>query len=284
MADGVGRAGPAAALAVSVLCGSAMAGDGGSQLYASAPATGWTITLTGTVEVGPLYDGGRRYGLGGLPSVSWRPIGTPDTFGAPDDSLDYTLFESGRFSFGPVLNVRFGRHRRDDKRLAGLRSVPWTIEPGVFAQYWLLEDRLRARVEIRRGFHDHTGFTSDLSVDWVEQLGRFTLSGGPRLSLGDAAFMRANFGISPAEAAVSGAVPAFSPGAGAKSVGIETALSYAWNDTWTTTLFGRYDRLVGPAAESPVADVLGSRDQFTLGLSVAWSFDWVTGSASAGKP
>lgn len=237
------------------------------------PAAEWIVTLGVSAAVAPRYDGASLYGPYALPSFSIRRSDEAAGFSAPDDGFDYTLLSGERWAIGPVLNLRGGRYLASDRRLYGLRDVPWTVEAGVFAEVWPIQNRLRTRLEIRHGFRGRAdGFVGDLSVDWVEKFGRFTLSGGPRMSFADADYMDANFGVLPTEAAANMRVRAFDPGPGVKSLGLAAALSYAWSDTWTTTAYARYDRLVRDAAASPIVRRFGSRDQFTIGTELTFSF------------
>lgn len=59
---------------------------------------------------------------------------------------------------------------------------------------------------------------------------------------------------------------------GVKSVGVAGALTYDLTEHWSSTAFGGYDRLVGEAADSPVAKKLGAKNSYTVGLGVAYSF------------
>ena len=56
------------------------------------------------------------------------------------------------------------------------------------------------------------------------------------------------------------------------SAGLLGSASYKWNDTWSTTGYAGYNRLVDQAAASPIPRRLGSLDQFTVGASVSYSF------------
>jgi len=237
------------------------------------PAKGWIITLGGSFEMGPKYDGANSIGPSFMPSISWRRAGEEAGFSAPDDGLDFALYETDRFSVGVVGSYRAGRYASSNGKLFGLRDVPWSIEAGAFAEYWLVPDRLRTRIEVRQGFNGHHGVVADLSADWVERLGSFTFAVGPRLSLGTAPFMRRQFGVLPYEAALNGLVTPYKPGGGAKSVGLASSLEYAWSPSFSTTLFARYDRLVGEAAKSPLVDTIGQRNQFSVGVGVSYSFN-----------
>ena len=236
-------------------------------------AGGWVVTLGVMPAVGPRYDGAKLYGLGGSPIFDIRRADQPKGFSAPDDGFDMSLFGNDVFGIGPVFNARGGRYLSADRSLYGLRDVPWTIESGIFVEFWPLKDRLRTRLEVRHGFRGRSdGFVGDLSVDWVEKLGAFTVSGGPRFSVADADYMDANFGVLPAEAAANRRVTAFDASAGPKSVGLAAAVSYDWSATWTTTAFVRYDRLVADAAKSPIVRHFGTRDQITVGTGLSYSF------------
>lgn len=240
----------------------------------TTPAKGWIVTLGGSLQLGPKYDGASAAGLSFMPSLSWRRVGEPEGFSAPDDSLDYALYETDRFSFGVAGSWKGGRYSSSSARLFGMRDVPWAVEAGVFAEFWPILDRLRTRVEIRQGFHGHHGVVADLSADWVERIGRFTLSAGPRLALGNASYMRRNFGVTPAESALNGLLTPYRPSGGAKSVGFAGAVEYKWSEQWSTTGFARYDRMIDEAERSPIVRTIGRRDQFTVGLGANYSFNW----------
>lgn len=236
-----------------------------------APISGWTITLGASAEFGPDYDGAKGMRGSAMPTLSLRRA-SDDNFSAPDDGMDFALYETETFRIGLAGDYKAGRYSGSSNKLFGLRDLPWTIEAGAFAEFWPIEDRLRTRIEIRQGFNGHHGVVADLSADWVEQIGRFTLSAGPRMTLGSKAYMRRNFGVTPYEAAVNGLLPAYSPGGGIKSVGFTAALEYAWDDNWSTEVFARYEHLLQDAARSPLVRLIGERDQITVGIGVSYSF------------
>lgn len=262
----------AAALGVAV-SGAARAADATPLASPQAEApSGWIATVGGTAVLSPRYAGAEKYGLSGLPSLSFRRPGTPLEFSAPDDGLDYTLYGTPAFKFGPVANLRPGRSAGIDARLSGLDNYHWTVEAGAFAEYWPVPNVLRTRFELMHGVSSHDGFVANVSADLVHKFSAFTLSGGPRLALADAGVMEVEFGVRPLAALRNGLVPPFDPRGGVKSAGYEIALSYDWSDQWRTTVFQRYDRLVGDAAASPITRRFGSPDQFTVGLGANYSF------------
>lgn len=106
----------------------------------------------------------------------------------------------------------------------------------------------------------------------MQRYGAFTFSIGPRLAFGDSDFTREYFGISPIEAAINTRVPAFTPDGGITSVGGLASIRYKWSEQWATTVYGGYNRLVEDAGRSPIARVLGSRDQYVIGAQLSYSF------------
>ena len=231
------------------------------------------VTVTANALVAPRYPGADEMGLVAYPSVSFRRAGEPKRFSTPDDGLSVPFYDTAAFRIGAVGRFRGGRYLETDRRLFGLEDVPWAVEPGVFAEFWPLAF-LRTRAEVRRGFNGHEGFVADLGADVVQRFGAVTVSLGPRLSLGDQEFTRTYFGVTPAESALNGLLPPYRPSGGTTSVGALASLSVDWSERWSTTVSGSYARLVGDAADSPIVRQFGSRDQFTVGASLSYSFGW----------
>jgi outer membrane protein len=247
------------------------------QLLSPEPASSWIVTLGAQLQAQPKFVGSDAFSPGGAPILTIRRLGDSEPFTAPDDNADFTVFGNERFRIGPVANLDGGRYFSDDRRLAGLRKVPWGIEAGLFGEFWPIVGKLRTRVEVRYGF-GYRGAIADFGADWVERFGRFTLSGGPRATLADSTYMRRYFGVTASQAAASGQLSPFTPGGGLRSVGIEAAASYQLSDSWRTFVFMRYDRLVGDAARSPIVTKFEARDLFTVGIGFTYSF--VTGGFS----
>lgn len=250
--------------------GSAQAADPFFTLLPESPS-GWIVTLKGNLQAQPTYPGADDLSFIGYPSLSLRRAGTVERFSAPDDGLSFSVLDASALRFGVVGRFVGGRYLRDDRRLVGLDKINWAIEPGLFVEYWPV-DFLRARAEIRHGINGHDGFVADLGLDLVQTFGAFTVSAGPRLSLGDGEFTRTYFGVTPEEAALNGQVWAYRPSGGITSVGAIASASYNWSEQWATTAFVSYKRLVGDAADSPIVQEFGSENQIGLGLTISYSF------------
>lgn len=238
------------------------------------PAYSWLLTVNATVLVVPDFPGAKTYGFIGFPSLSLRRTDSAENFQAPDDGVSIALFGDSQWSVGLTGRYQSGRYRENDRsRLYGIHDAKWALEPGLFAEYWAVPDTLRLRGEIRYGLNGYNGLVGNLSADYVKRVGKWTLSIGPRLAVAGGEYMDTYFSVSPLDAAFNGRVSAYSADAGVKSVGVAAAATYKWNDTFSTTVRGGYDRLVGSAADSPIVKNLGSKDQFSVGATASYTFD-----------
>ena len=208
------------------------------------------------LSVGPYIDGSRTRE-------------SEFAFEAPDESFGSPLLRAGNFAFGPAFDF-IGKRTAADVG-ADLPKVGFSIEAGGFAQVELTP-ALRLRLEGRKGLSGHKGWTGEISADYVARKGDdWLFSIGPRVTLGDAKYTRAYFGVTPAAAATSG-LAAFDPDGGIQSVGIAAGYHRMLGKNWGIAAYGRYDRLVGDASDSPVTRELGSRDQPSVGLALSYTF------------
>lgn len=219
-------------------------------------------------QLAPSWPGADKYSVGPYIDVS-RTRASAFEFEAPDESFGSPLVHSGDFAFGPALGF-IGKRTASDIG-ADLPKVGFSIEAGGFAQAYLMPS-LRVRVEGRKGLSGHKGWVGEVSADYIAREGDdWLLSIGPRVTLGDAKYTRAYFGVAPAAALASG-LPAYDPGGGVQSVGVTAGYHRMIGKNWGVAVYGRYDRLVGDAADSPVARQLGSRSQPSGGVALSYTF------------
>jgi outer membrane scaffolding protein for murein synthesis (MipA/OmpV family) len=133
---------------------------------------------------------------------------------------------------------------------------------------------MRVRGEVRKGIVTHDAIVGDLAVDAFTNLTpALQISGGPRLSAATADYFKSYYGVNAAESTLSGLSP-YSPGGGLKSAGFGGALTWKTTDKVTTSLFGEYEHLLGPAADSSIVKERGSPNQFLVGVSATYRFDF----------
>ncbi|XSC48226.1 MipA/OmpV family protein [Bradyrhizobium sp. RDT10] len=203
---------------------------------------------------------------------SLRPSDRTARFRNPRDGTSIALIHTGGLYFGPVGKFRYGRYESDSQELRGLGDIDWTLEVGLFAEYWP-SDWMRGRVEVRRGFHGHEGFIVDLSAEFVVPVMQsWTLSGGPRLTLADTDATAPYFGVNAAQSAASG-LPVFDAKGGIYSIGAGMQARYQLTPQWAVRSYVEYSRLMGDAGSSPLVTDRGSANQVTFGLGATYSFD-----------
>ncbi|HEY7853394.1 MAG TPA: MipA/OmpV family protein [Caulobacteraceae bacterium] len=237
---------------------------------AGAWATDWIVTVGGRVAASPPYEGANHDNVRPSLLFSVRRADRPYRFTPPDDGGSLALFASKHFDFGPVLFFRYSRS--DTGALKGFDKIGFAVEPGVFVNLWAT-DWLRARVQIRQGVLGHHGAVGDAGIDLIRTGRKWDASIGPRVGYGDARYMDTYFGVTPLEARRSPLLnTAYEPGAGVRNIGVETAFAYHWTNRLRTVVDVGYHRLAHAAADSPVVAIAGSRDQFSAGVGLTYSF------------
>lgn len=193
----------------------------------------------------------------------------PFRFEAPDDGFAIPLISVKGFSAGPAANFESSRKNSDVGAPVG--KVKATIEAGAFAQYEIGEN-FRLRGDLLKGIGGHRGLVSSLGGDYIARDGdRYVFSVGPRLLFSDGRYQRAYFGVD-AEAAAASGLPVYRPNAGLHAVALTSGISYQFSPRIGMFGFGRYERLVGDAAKSPIIREFGSRNQLSGGLGLSYTF------------
>lgn len=194
---------------------------------------------------------------------------TPFRFKAPDDVPGIGIFRSHGFSAGPEANFEF--RRRDSDVGAPLGEVKRTIEAGAFAQY---DDGhgIRVRGDVRKGINGHKGVVGSFGADKYWRDGdRYVFSIGPRVLFSDDRYQQAFFGVTP-QASLATGLPVYTPKGGIHALAIASGLTYQMNSRFGLFGYARYERLVGDAAKSPIIQQLGSRDQYSGGIGLTYTF------------
>lgn len=249
----------------------AKAADTTRMAFAPSTMDGYIVTVKGNILASPKYQGADPLSIIGYPSLSFRKAGETPKFSSPDDGIGFALYDQNRFSAGLVFRYKGGRYDGSDKDLRGIHDVRWTVESGGFVEAWAHEN-IRLRAELRRGFREKDGFAATLGMDWVKSFSGWTVAIGPRLAFADGSYMRHNFGVTARDAALNPRVWEYRAKSGLKSAGLYASATYQFNEAWAATIHGGYDRLVRSAANSPITTSLGSRNQVSFGLTVAYSF------------
>ena len=220
-------------------------------------------------QIYPSYPGSDEYDVGPLFSFDRARGNEPFEFEAADESFGFALADLGGLQFGPVVNWEGARTAEDVG--AALPKVKFSIEPGAFVSYQL-SDNLRLRGEIRKGVTGHKGWIGVAGADFIMRDGdEWLFSVGPRVTWSDDRYQDVWFGVAPEDAGPSG-LPAYDPEGGIQAYGATASFLTQFTPRWGIMTYAKYDRLVGDAADSPVVREHGSRDQFSGGLGLTYTF------------
>jgi MipA family protein len=86
----------------------------------------------------PSFEGSSNLEIDPIPVFQARPTGKSmaSRFRSVRDSSGIALVRADSFYFGPVAKFIKAREEADHEELRGLGDVDWTLEVGVFAEYW----------------------------------------------------------------------------------------------------------------------------------------------------
>jgi len=256
-----------ASTAVAMLPGAALAQD--AQKAESTPS-GHRVRVGLGVQVRPDYIGADSTEVAPLFKFNIARGSNQFKFSAPDDGPSIAVISSNGFSFGPTANLASGRKDKDVGAPVG--RVKTTFEAGAFAQFQA-NDSWRVRGELLKGLNGHDGLVGTIGADKIWREGdKYVFSIGPRLLFSDSDYQRAYFEVTPAAALATG-LPVYRPSGGIHAVAATTGLTYQFNDRFGMVGFGRYERLVGDAAKSPIVREFGSRNQLSAGIGLSYTFN-----------
>ncbi|WP_084085511.1 MipA/OmpV family protein [Cupriavidus sp. USMAA2-4] len=214
----------------------------------------WGIRLGAGAIMRPMYDGASRYHMLAGPSIDIRYRDL--LFLSTGEGLGINLVSTPHWRAGIALSYDLGRRSEDDPgHLHGLPNLNPAPEAKLFAEYVVSKSfPLVLRVDARRTLAPDDGWTADIGA-YLPLPGSsetFYWFAGPTVTLADSRYMARRFGIDAAQAASSGYAP-YSPGGGIKSAGFGVSTVYYLNKHWFATADVALSRLLGAAANSPLA-------------------------------
>ena len=230
----------------------------------------WLVTIGGGARVNPEYPGADGLDVGPMPIFNFRREGAPLPFEAPDEGSGFGILrilgEDNAFDFGPAIQFQ-GKRRQDDVG-APVGDVGFTVEVGGFAEVFVAES-FRLRGEMRRGIGGHEAWLGDLYADFVlRDDDSYVFSIGPRARWASNRWHDSYFGVRTA----APNLPLYDPDGGIYAYGVTAGLTHMLGSN--VGLYGHagIDRLVGDAADSPIVSNFGSRNQYSAGLGLFYTF------------
>jgi len=250
-----------------------------------AQTTGSAIEVPGVrnfaaaaVGMVPDYLGSDDYTIGIAPAGVIRFGDTDRYVRLLVTDINVNLIDSPNWSFGPALNYRLGRSDVDDNAVDQMRNIDGTLEVGAFGGWtWIGSDDPRHRFSLGTEVlydvgGEHDGYLISGSVKYFQPVARpLTLSIGAALTYGSGDYMDTYFGVNAGNVGSSG-LSAFNADAGLRDVRVPLMAIFSFNEHWHASGGVVYSRLLGDAADSPVVDQRGSKDQLFAGVGLAYAW------------
>lgn len=225
----------------------------------------WDVTLGGSVEVLPKYDGSQNYHVLGGPMFDIRY--KDRAFLATGEGLGINFTQTKNYRAGFALTYDLGRSRQLSHELSRLNDVEPSPEAKLFGELVLFPVVLR--VDVRKSVGGYNGWAGDFSAYMpIAGSKRFFVFLGPSLTVVDSHYMQHYFGITPAESQSAG-VPVFMTSGGIKSLSFGANATWMMGHHWFMNLVAATDCLLNDADRSPT-----TRDkvQAITGFTIAYRF------------
>jgi len=193
--------------------------------------------------------------------------------------LIVNLSDSSTIHYGPVIRYRFGRDSDiEDSVVKNMREIDGTFEVGTFIKKSSqLSDNPRHRFNIIADIStdaggEHKGYLASARVSYFKPISPALvghLGAGTTYVSDD--YMNTYYGVDSTDSNLTG-LPEFKASSGLHDYRISFGLVQHLSPKWSIGVGGRYQKLLGDAADSPVVDLRGDKDQwiYRIGLGYIW--------------
>lgn len=238
---------------------------------------GYSFGIGGSIGIKPKYEGSNEYETYGFPLIvpelsdANSPFAGRVKFRGLDD-VRFRAFEAGGFELGPLAGYAFGREEEDGPLLRGLGDVDGGLVLGGYVGYRLGIALFDVSYhQIVTG--DDDGYQVRLGAEVESKVtSRSTVTARVGTTFADDTYMSSYFGVSTLQAANSLAgLPEYNAQAGIKDVHFALATVTELTDRWKLRVGGKYSRLLGDAADSPVVE---TKNQFSAIVGLTYRFDF----------
>jgi len=236
---------------------------------------GVSVLLEPGVGFVPDHDGSRDYELAPLWRVRADNLYHPSTFVEVNGaSLRSNLLPHEHLRLGPSATYVPARRNVQNDRVDALGDTRDSVLVGgllgyelVVPQLGLLGAEVDARYDVAGDIGGLVTLRGTYAVPFAGGLCLLVLV--PELTYASADYAKELFSVDEAASERSG-LRRYEAGAGFKDVGVTAALSIRLSERFQLEGVGRYGRLLGEAADSPLVADVGAEDQFVSGLLIGY--------------
>jgi outer membrane protein len=242
-----------------------------------------SVTLGGSAIVKPKYEGSDEFEVIPIPLIVPRFSDTPEDnpsvfkrfrqrvkFRGLDD-IRVRVLGGERLQVGAVTGYITDRDQSDGDLLRAWGDVEGGLVLGAYSGFRLGAIEFDAAI-LEKVTGDESGFEMRFGVETTQQVTtRTTVVARVGTTFGSEEYMQTYFGVTPAQAARSRAgLPVYFADAGIKDVFVALGATMNLSDRWLLKAGGRYGRLLGEAADSPVIE---TENQLSGVLGLGYRFD-----------
>lgn len=226
----------------------------------------WDVTLGLGALAYPTYEGASEQSYLPIPylDVKWKDQVFLNSF----DGLGWNAWKTRHFRTGPILTYTL-----PGDKPSGADDVSMGVQAGLFAEFAFDYYKIDAKV-LQSVMGDSEGQRAELGAGAGSKINQnftwFTRLSTTWVSENE---MKTYFGLSPREASdMTPRQSSYSPGGGIKDVSLSLRGSYDITRNWLVLGEGKYARLIGDAADSPLVTKFGSANQYTFWAAAAYRF------------
>ena len=240
-----------------------------NQRTRKKPKDAWMVMLGGVGALKPNYKGSNQYEVSGFPfiDIKYKKI----FFLNFREGLGVNVLHTPNFRVGAAFNFYGSRDKDDSTYLQGFQDVDAGLDAGVFGSisFEKFSAKLKFRQDISNNHEGHliSGRLVYKAIESRKLIANFNI----KTTYANDNYMKTYFGVTTSQASSSG-FKEFNANGGIKDMGAGTSLIYPFNKYWSFITIANYTRLINDAAKSPLVENAGSKNQFWLGLGVAYRF------------
>ena len=234
--------------------------------------------LGGVVAMVPDYEGSDDYTFAIAPLAKFK-YDKNRYFMLLANKLYWNMLNGTEWELGLKGVYRLGRDDDIDDSVVKLMSeIDDSLELGAFIGWKKTfnndpRHRFSATLGMTQDVSDgHDGYVVDASVVYWRPVARpFDLGFRGGVSYASDDYMSTYFGVSAADAAASG-LSTFKAGSGMKDVSLSLMGVFHFSKKWHMGGGISYKKMLNDASDSPVVDNRGSDSQYTVGLSLLYTW------------